>query len=46
MQHKGIPIGPMDMLIASHAKALGMTIVKNNTNEFKRVSGIKLEYGL
>lgn len=33
----------LDMLIASHAKALGMTIVTNNTNEFKRVSGLKLE---
>ncbi|MEZ3423894.1 MAG: type II toxin-antitoxin system VapC family toxin [Lachnospiraceae bacterium] len=43
LQQKGIPIGPMDMLIASHAKALGMTIVTNNTNEFKRVSGLKLE---
>ncbi|RKI38881.1 type II toxin-antitoxin system VapC family toxin [bacterium D16-51] len=43
MKQKGIPIGPMDMLIASHAKALGITIVTNNTNEFKRVSGLKLE---
>lgn len=31
------------MLIASHAKALGITIVTNNTNEFKWVNGLKLE---
>lgn len=43
LQQKGIPIEPMDMLIASHAKALGITIVTNNTNEFKRVNGLKLE---
>ncbi len=36
-------IGPMDMLIAAHAKALGLTIITNNTKEFNRVDGLKLE---
>lgn len=37
------PIGPLDMMIAGHAKSLGYTIVTNNTKEFIRVKGLKLE---
>lgn len=37
------PIGPLDMMIAGHAKSLGYTIVTNNTKEFERVKGLKLE---
>jgi len=36
-------IGPMDMLIAAHAKSLNMVLVTNNTNEFNRVNGLKVE---
>lgn len=36
-------IGPMDILIAAHGKSLGMTIVTNNTREFERVEGLKVE---
>lgn len=43
LQQKGTPIGPMDMLIASHAKALGVIVITNNTREFERVDGLKLE---
>lgn len=43
LRHKGTPIGAMDMLIAAHAKAEGLTVVTNNTREFERVEGIKLE---
>jgi tRNA(fMet)-specific endonuclease VapC len=32
-----------DMLIASHARALGLTLVTHNTDEFSRVEGLKLE---
>ena len=39
----GTPIGPLDMMIAGHAKALGYTVVTNNTKEFERVKGLKLE---
>ena len=31
------------MMIAGHAKALGYTVVTNNTKEFERVKGLKLE---
>jgi tRNA(fMet)-specific endonuclease VapC len=39
----GKPIGSMDMLIAAHAMALGATLVTNNSREFNRVQGLKLE---
>jgi tRNA(fMet)-specific endonuclease VapC len=43
LQVKGTPIGPNDLWIAAHALALGLTLVTNNTREFKRVAGLKLE---
>jgi len=36
-------IGANDLLIATRAKALGLTLVTNNTRQFKRVDGLKLE---
>lgn len=39
----GIPIGPLDTLIAGHALELGATLVTANTREFARVSGLVLE---
>lgn len=43
LQAQGIPIGPMDFLIAAHALALNAILVTNNTREFQRVSGLRLE---
>ena len=43
LQRHGTPIGPMDTLIAAHAKAAGLTIVTNNVREFERVPGLKIE---
>lgn len=43
LEKAGTPIGSLDMMIAGHAKALGYTVVTNNTKEFKRVKGLKLE---
>ena len=43
LQRRGTPIGPMDTLIAAHAKAEGLTIVTNNVREFERVPGLKIE---
>jgi tRNA(fMet)-specific endonuclease VapC len=40
---QGTPIGPYDCLIAAHAQALGVTLVSNNTREFQRVPGLKLD---
>lgn len=43
LEKEGKPIGPLDMMIAGHAKSLGYTIVTNNTREFMRVHGLGLE---
>lgn len=43
LEKVGTPIGPLDMMIAGHAKALGYTVVTNNVKEFGRVIGLKLE---
>ena len=43
LEKKGNVIGNMDMQIAGHALALGMTVVTNNTKEFERVEGLTLD---
>ena len=40
---QGTPIGPYDTLIAAHAQALSVTLVTNNTREFERVPGLRVE---
>lgn len=43
LEKRGRPIGPMDLLIAAHGKALGVTVVTNNIREFGRVPGLKVQ---
>lgn len=43
LQSKGTPIGPLDMLIAAHAKAEDMILVTNNVAEFERVPELEIE---
>ena len=43
LELSGTPIGPMDMLIASHAKATGTAIVTNNLKEFRRIPALEVE---
>lgn len=43
LERKGTPVGPMDMLIAGHARSEGLTVVTNNTREFSRVEGLAVE---
>src|SRR6266542_7137416 len=43
LEKGGRPIGPNDLLIASQALALGLTLVTDNMREFERVPGLKLE---
>lgn len=43
LEQKGQPIGAMDMMIAAHALALDAILVTNNTREFSRVDGLRLE---
>lgn len=43
LEKRGTPIGAMDLLIAAHAVSLGVTLVTNNSREFARVPGIRVE---
>jgi tRNA(fMet)-specific endonuclease VapC len=43
LKRKGTPIGPYDLLIAAVALSNNLTLVSNNTREFKRIEGLKLE---
>ena len=42
LEKSGTPIGPLDMMIAAHAKSLKLTIVTNNVKEFSRVTGLRI----
>lgn len=41
LELKGEVIGPLDLMIAGHAKSLNCTLVTNNIKEFQRVKGLK-----
>jgi tRNA(fMet)-specific endonuclease VapC len=43
LERAGKTIGPMDLLIAGHARALGATLITRNTREFYRVAGLNVE---
>jgi tRNA(fMet)-specific endonuclease VapC len=39
----GLPIGPTDLFIAAHARAVGVVLVTHNVAEFRRVRGLTLD---
>jgi len=43
LEKKGRVIGNMEMQIAGHALALDLVLVTNNTKEFERVEGLRLD---
>jgi tRNA(fMet)-specific endonuclease VapC len=43
LKRRGAMIGANDLLIAAHARALGLTLVTNNTTEFGRVADLSIE---
>ena len=43
LERHGTPIGANDLLIAAHARALGLTLVTNNIREFERIDGLQVE---
>jgi tRNA(fMet)-specific endonuclease VapC len=43
LKRRGAMIGANDLFIAAHARALGLTLVTNNTAEFERVSHLAIE---
>lgn len=40
LEKSGLVIGPLDLLIAAHARRAGATLVTGNLKEFRRVSGL------
>jgi len=42
LEVRGIPMGPLDNLIAAHALSMGLTLVTNNTREFSRVPNLNV----
>jgi len=42
LERRGLAIGPLDMLVAAHARSLGATLVTGNSDEFRRVKGLKV----
>lgn len=43
LEKRGMPIGPLDTLIAAHALSLDTILVTNNEREFGRIHGLKVE---
>ena len=43
LARRGRPIGPLDTLIAGHTLSVGLTLVTNNEQEFRRVKGLRIE---
>jgi len=43
LERAGTPIGSYDLLIAGHARSLGLVIVTGNLREFSRVEGLRSE---
>lgn len=43
LEKMGRPIGHNDLLIAAHARGLGLTLVTDNIGEFSRVPGLLVE---
>ncbi len=43
LKKKGSMIGANDLLIAAHARSLGAVVVTNNTKDFARVKGLRIE---
>ena len=43
LENTGKPIGSMDTMIAAHALSLDSIVVTNNTREFRRVPGLRIE---
>ena len=42
LEKTGKPIGSLDTLIGTHALCLGVTLVTNNTREFKHIKSLKV----
>ena len=44
LKSRGSMIGANGLFIAAHARSLGLTLVTNNTRQFRRVRNLSLDY--
>jgi tRNA(fMet)-specific endonuclease VapC len=43
LEKRGVVIGSNDMLIGAHSVSLGLVLVTDDTREFKRIKGLRVE---
>lgn len=43
LEQRGLPIGPLDLLIAAQALSRNLILVTNNTREFTRIARLQVE---
>jgi tRNA(fMet)-specific endonuclease VapC len=43
LKKRGAQLGAADLMIATHARAMGATVVTNNAKDFGRVKGLQVE---
>jgi tRNA(fMet)-specific endonuclease VapC len=43
LKARGTMIGANDLFIAAHARSLSLTLITNNTREFKQVRGLSID---
>lgn len=43
LKKRGAQLGAADLMISAHARAIGATVVTNNTKDFGRVKGLQIE---
>ena len=43
LERRGLVIGGYDLLIAGHARSLGLMVVTGNLREFQRIDGLRAE---
>jgi tRNA(fMet)-specific endonuclease VapC len=43
LEARGTPIGPLDLMIASHALTLGLTLITSDLAEFRRIPDLRCE---
>lgn len=43
LERAGHPIGLHDMMIGSHARSEGLTLVSNNVREFQHIEGLRID---
>ena len=43
LKKRGCMVGANDLMVAAHARSLGAIVVTNNTKDFARVKGLKVE---